>query len=192
MTDTENTNQVEETTILEEVETEESSESNIETSDEVEVSLEDQIQQKIQELEDLLNQEKDKALRAYAELENYKKRKNQEIDSFRLYANEKVILEFLPVLDNFERALESGKEDDAISDFGKGIQMILKQMQDALGRLNVEKIEALNQTFDPNFHQAVSQETVEGVDSNIVTKVMQNGFKLKDRVIRPSLVVVSN
>lgn len=160
-------------------------------AEEVEESQEAQLLKQVETLEEALKEEKDKALRALAELENYKRRKNQELESFKQYANEKVVVEFLPIVDNFERALESVNEKEPTADFVEGVRMILKQYHDVLSKLGVSKIEALNETFDPNMHQAISQESVDGVASNTVTQVMQNGYKLKDRVVRPSLVVVS-
>ncbi len=152
-------------------------------------------------LEDALSQAKEEsqlasndALKHLAELENFKKRKQQEVDSFKKYATESVILEMVSVLDTFELAChipESQRENAVLSQFIQGFELILKQFQQTLDRLNVTVIDPLNQLFDPNLHQAVSQEKKSGVEANHVIKVMQRGYKLYDKLIRPAMVVVS-
>ena len=138
------------------------------------------------------SESKEDALRNLAELENFKRRKQQEVDTFKKYASESVIIEFLPILDNFPIACEHAKNDEQDkSEVIKGFVMIQQLLATTLEKLNVSAIEALDQPFDPNLHQAISQEEKEGVKSDIVIKEMQKGYKLHDRVIRPSMVVVS-
>ncbi len=131
-------------------------------------------------------------LRARADLENFRRRSQQEVDTFKKYAAEKVVLEFLPVLDSFKLALDSLSADtDEIQTIRKGFDLIMKQFTSALEKLNVTPIEALNCPFDPHCHQAISQQAKEGVAANTVVQEVQKGFKLHDKVIRPSLVIVS-
>ena len=133
-----------------------------------------------------------KALRAAAEMENFKKRKNQEVETTKKYAAERVITEFMPFLDSFELAISHAETlPEATQNEIVGFINIHKQLVQAIEKLGVTKIDALNQAFDPNMHQAIAQEKQEGTDSGIVIKEMQKGFKLHDRVIRPSMVVVS-
>lgn len=135
---------------------------------------------------------KEEALRNLAELENFKRRKQQEVDTFKKYAAESVVTEFLPVVDNFLIACEHAKNDEQDkTEIVKGFVMIQQLLTTTLEKLNVTAIDALDQPFDPNIHQAISQEEKEGVKADIVIKEMQKGYKLHDRVIRPSMVVVS-
>ena len=140
------------------------------------------------ELIEQLKEEKDKALRAYAELENYKKRKDQETITFKKYVAEGVVSTLLPVLDSFDRACEHANHDDETV---QGFILIQKQFHDALEKCHVTQIEALNQPFDPNCHEAVMQEESDKVESQMVIKELQKGYKLHDRVIRPAMVVVA-
>lgn len=146
----------------------------------------------LEKLNQEIQSEKEKALRAFAELENFRKRSQQEVESFKKYASEKVILEFLPILDSFVLACdhaqkESGQKNSVID----GFVLIQRQLVSALERLNVSPIEALDQPFNPNFHQAISQQKVEGKTSGTIIQEVQKGYKLHDRVLRPSLVIIA-
>ena len=145
-----------------------------------------------QAIEDAL-QLKEQSLRSLAELENVKRRKEQEkLDSIK-YANEKLIMELLPVLDSFDLAMSQSNvtESDEVKAVLTGFEMIKKQIEQFLTKCGVERIVALDQPFDPNLHQGISQESHPDKDENTVIKEMQSGYKLNDRVIRPSMVVVS-
>lgn len=132
---------------------------------------------------------KDTLQRLQADFNNFRRRTQQEKESLSIYANEKIITDLLPVIDNMERALEAC--DDKESDMYKGIELVYKQLKDTLAKFSVEEIAAQDETFDPNFHMAVMQEPVEGVEPNKVIQVLQRGYKLSNRVIRPSMVKVS-
>jgi molecular chaperone GrpE len=132
---------------------------------------------------------KDTLQRLQADFNNFRRRTQQEKESLSIYANEKIITDLLPVIDNMERALEAC--DDKESDMYKGIELVYKQLKDTLSKFSVEEIAAQNEDFDPNFHMAVMQEPVEGVEPNKVIQVLQRGYKLSSRVIRPSMVKVS-
>lgn len=135
---------------------------------------------------------KEDSLRSMAELENFKKRKNNEVDSFKKFAKEDAVREFLPILDNFSIACEhANKEDQNQTETIKGFVMISKQIESVMEKLDVKVIDAVNQPFDPNFHQAIGQEKQADVESNVVIKEVQKGFLLHDRVIRPAMVIVS-
>ena len=136
------------------------------------------------EIEDM----KSLAQRTQADFINYKKRVEREKGELTVFANERIVTEMLTIIDNFERALESEKENCDTS-FFKGVEMILKQFVDTLSKFGLEKIEADGKDFDPNFHHAVMQEEADEPDK--VTEVIQKGYKLKDRVIRPAMVKVS-
>lgn len=142
--------------------------------------------------DELVQQYKDDALRYMADLENFKKRKNNEVDSFKKFAKEDAIREFLPILDNFTIACEHAqKEDQNQQETIKGFVLISKQIESVLEKLDVKVINSLNEKFDPNFHQAIGQEKNDEVESNVVIKEVQKGFLLFDKVIRPSMVIVS-
>lgn len=179
--------------IKEELSTEETStEEDVIDAPVEELSEVDQLNEKIKELEESVTTEKDKYLRACAEIENVKKRKNQEIENTRKFSNEKLIQEFLPILDSFDRAkdhLDQLKNVD--EEVLNGFTMITKQFSSTFEKLSVEAIDALNKKFDPNEHQAMMSEENKEVDPDTVIRVLQTGYKLNGRVIRPSMVVVS-
>ena len=127
--------------------------------------------------------------KAYADTENIRKRNQQELELAKKYRIQSFAVDLLPALDNLERALSSLEDKDSL--IGKGIQMTFSQLMESLKKEGVEEIQALNQPFDANFHQALMAEKVEGVDPNIVIEVLQKGYVLKDRLLRPSLVKVS-
>ncbi len=127
---------------------------------------------------------------AYADTENLKKRLNAEAEMTRKYRIQSFALEILPVIDNLERAL-SQEVSDEFKPFVDGIRMIYAQLIKALKDEGVEEIDCLNKPFDANFHQALMSEKVEGTEPGIVIQVLQKGYKLKDRILRPSMVKVS-
>lgn len=131
---------------------------------------------------------KDQYLRLMADFQNYKRRVAKEREDTRAYANEKIVTELLTVLDNFDRAMEH----DADEGFKEGMQMILDQFNDVLKHAGVEEIEALGSEFDPNVHNAVLMEDTDEVESGHVSCVLQKGYKLNGKVIRPAMVKVAN
>lgn len=150
---------------------------------------EKKINDKIEELEKQIEDRDDKYKRLQAEYSNYMRRTQEEKQTIGIFANEKIITELIPVIDSMERAMDacSDKEDNMY----KGIELVHKQLMDCLQKFEVEEISALNEDFDPNLHLAVMQESVEGVEPNKVIMVMQKGYKLKTKVIRPTMVKVS-
>lgn len=151
----------------------------VETIDETE-----SLKQQIEEL-------KDQLLRNAAELENFKRRINEERVREAKYRSQSIVTNIIPAIDNFERALSTTVEDENTKTFLTGFKMIHAQLVEALKQEGVEVIEAEGVAFDPTVHQAVMQEAVEGVESGMVLQELQKGYKLKDRVIRPSMVKVS-
>lgn len=152
----------------------------------------------IAELEEKIKTLTEQNLRNLAELENFKKRKEQEVFSFKQYAAESFAKELLPVVDSFERAVlhfekaEDKTELDAETKQGiQGFLMIQKQVLTALEKMGVKAMNAQNQPFDPHFHQAVSQVDAPDVKSDMVVDELQKGYLLHDRVLRPALVAVS-
>lgn len=150
-----------------------------------------ELEAKIAELEQALADQKNAYYKAYADTENLKKRLHAEAETTRKYRIQSFALELLPILDALERALAVPSEDENIQNYVKGFEMIHDQLVGILEKEGVKEIEALNKPFDHNYHQALMQEPVEGVESGIVVEVLQKGYMLKDRVLRAALVKVS-
>ena len=132
-------------------------------------------------------------LRSKAELINYRKRKDEEVARMLKYANEDLVKELLPTIDNLERALklEEDAESEDVSKFLSGVKLIYCSTIATLEKYGVKAIDGANKLFDPTYHQAVMTEQVEGVEPGMVLEVLQKGYLLKDKVIRPAMVKVS-
>ena len=130
-----------------------------------------------------------KYMRLMADFQNQKKRFDKEKADIYQYANEKIVKNLLEVLDNFERALDATK--DADPSLHDGMELIFKQLMTALENAGVAEIKALGEEFDPNFHNAVMMDETDEYESNKVSGVMQKGYTLNSRVIRPSMVKVA-
>ena len=165
--------------ITEEVEKEEEPEEK-----EEELSPEQEIEKLNEEIAILKNE----YAKAYADTENTRRRLQTEFEQLSKYQMQNFALDILPVLDNCERALAQETTDEA---YRKGVEMIYEQLKQALSKEGVEEIEALDQPFDPNWHQALLSEKVEGKEPGVVIEVLQKGYKLKDRILRASMVKVS-
>ena len=133
--------------------------------------------------------ESERYMRLMAEFQNYKKRAAKEKTDTLQYANEKIVGDLLPVIDNFERALAT--ETDDLEGYAKGMQLIFEQFKKALENAGLEEIKAMDEEFDPNVHNAVMTDNVEDKDDGKITKVLQKGYKLRDKVVRPSMVAVN-
>lgn len=129
-------------------------------------------------------------LRLLAEFQNFKKRSAKEKSDIHAYANEKIIGDLLPILDNFERALASNAMDDPEA-YAKGMSMIFEQMKTALEKAGLQEIEALGKEFNPNMHNAVVSEESDEHESGHVSKELQKGYTLNGKVVRPTMVAVA-
>ncbi len=145
----------------------------------------DTIQALTEENEQLRND----LLRKIAEFDNFKKRTAKEKDDIFMFAKANFALPIITVMDNFERALETECSDE---NFKKGVEMIFSQLSEDLKKLGVEEIVSLNETFNPEFHNAVNQVEDENFGDNTVCQVFQKGYKIGDKVIRHAMVVVAN
>ena len=148
-------------------------------------------EKKLEELQNEVNTLKDKNMRIAAEMVNTLRRKDEETNRLLKYSNESLITELLPVIDNFERALNVDAKTTDIESYQKGMTMIYNSLKNILEKFEVKEIEAIDKEFDPSFHQAVMQEEEEGTKENIVIEVLQKGYTYKDKVIRPAMVKVS-
>ena len=134
----------------------------------------------------------ERLLRVSADFENFKKRSFRETDDFRKYANELLLLELLTVVDNLERAIQStSSENNEAGCVIEGVEMTLKALLKIFERFSVKLIEAVGKPFDPNFHQAMMQEASDLYPENTIISEFQKGYMLHDRLLRPSMVVVS-
>jgi molecular chaperone GrpE len=133
----------------------------------------------------------DKYLRALAELDNQRKRSMREKEELQKYANERLILEILPVIDNFERAIDAGKQADNVAQMVDGVKMILKQLREILEKEGVAPFESLGEKFDPYKHEALLAIESKEHEPYTVLEEIQKGYTMKDRVIRPAKVTVS-
>ena len=130
-------------------------------------------------------------LRTAADFENYKRRTAQEKDDLLKYSNARLMGELLPVLDNFQLALRTPGESQEAQNVIKGVEMIYRQMVQALEQAGMTKIEAVGQPFNPNLHEAIMQVEDDTVPEDTVVEELRAGYMLKERVIRPSMVKVS-
>jgi molecular chaperone GrpE len=148
----------------------------------------DALKKSLQESDSRTSEYKDNWLRSQAEFQNYRKR--IERDNEMMYASMKgdIVKKVLPVLDDLERALQNRSAEDS---WASGIELIARKFQTILENEGVKKIEALGMEFDPNFHEAISHEPADGAHSGHVIGVVQNGYMIGDRVIRPALVRVA-
>ena len=146
---------------------------------------------KLEELQNEINTLKDKNMRIAAEMVNTLRRKDEETTRLLKYSNESLITELLPVIDNFERALNVDAKTVDVESYQKGMTMIYNSLKNILEKFEVKEIEAIDKEFDPSYHQAVMQEEKEGTKENIVIEVLQKGYTYKDKVIRPAMVKVS-
>ncbi|MBO5513636.1 MAG: nucleotide exchange factor GrpE [Mogibacterium sp.] len=134
-------------------------------------------------------EESERYMRLMAEFQNFKRRAAREKSDIHAYANERIVSDLLPVLDNFERALNT--ETDEFEAYAKGMELIFEQLKTALEKAGVKEIEALGCDFDPNVHNAVMTDNTDDYENDKISKVLQKGYKLNDKVVRPSMVAVN-
>jgi molecular chaperone GrpE len=146
---------------------------------------------KYQELEAELSEVQEQLLRTAADAENFKKRLQREKEEQTRYANESLMRELLPAIDNLERALEHSRSESDQGSLVEGLNMTLKGFLGTLARFGCTQVEAEGKPFDPNFHEAVSQEDSADHEPNTVLNELQKGYMLKERLLRPAMVLVS-
>lgn len=154
------------------------------TDEETDEGLDGQLEEKDKEIEELTN----RLLRLQADFMNYKNRVEKDRENMFAYATEDLINQLLPILDNFERALDSVEEKDG---FYQGVNMIYEQFLGVLKDNGLCEIQCIGKAFDPNLHHAVFMEETEDKEEGTVLEVLQKGYMLNDKVIRPSMVKVA-
>jgi molecular chaperone GrpE len=135
---------------------------------------------------------RDLALRSQADFENYKKRAAREKEEAIKYANSALLERLIAIADNFELGLEAARADGENSPVFSGMSMVLKQLMDFLTEHGLQPIDATGRKFDPNLHEAIAHEPSDKVSEGIVTRQTRRGYRMKDRLLRPSSVVVSS
>lgn len=153
-------------------------------------SLIRQLAEKVRENEEL-KEKNDQLLRHVADAENFKKRLEKERNDLKEFANESLIKDLLPVVDNLELAIEHGREQESDSALLKGVENVLKGFLQVITKFGVTPIKALGEKFDPAFHNAVMQKEDESVPDQTVIQELQKGYLLKSRLLRPAMVVVA-
>jgi len=149
------------------------------------------VDHELEALREQLQETQNRALRFQADLENYRKRADRQMEEERRYAALPLMRDLLPVLDNMGRAIESAEKTHDTASLLEGIKMVFDQFQNTLHQHHCTEIEAFEQPFDPNRHQAIAQQPSEQHPPNTVLMVTQTGFMLHDRVVRPTQVIVS-
>ena len=168
-----------------------------------------ELQEEQQELDSKLNEEmlkleeeintltetnkglEEKVKLAQAELINYRRRKDEETEGLLKFANQGIITDLLPIIDNFERFLSHSEDSEEIKKYSVGIKMIYNNLKDILKQYGVEEINRVGQSFNPNLEQALLVENDSSKEDDIVLEVLLKGYKLKDRVIRPASVKIN-
>jgi molecular chaperone GrpE len=163
------------------------------TEESVEETTENEVEEadEVTLLKQQLEEEKNRYLRLLADFENYKRRVQLDKEADTKYRAQSVLTDILPVLDNLERALAIQPTTEEAISLTKGVDMVYRSLQAALEKEGLEPIKSEGVPFDPNLHQAVMQEKDESQESGIVLQELQKGYKLKDRILRPSMVKVN-
>jgi molecular chaperone GrpE len=143
------------------------------------------------ELKAKLEEEENRYLRLQADFDNFRRRTRLDAEAAQKYRAQSLVTDILPALDNFERALKVDTEDEQMKALLQGMEMVYRQLLEALEKEGLEGIESVGQVFDPYQHQAVMQVEDASFESNTVVEEFQKGYKLKDKIIRPSMVKVN-
>ncbi|MDQ0213934.1 molecular chaperone GrpE [Oikeobacillus pervagus] len=190
MTEQQNLNETSEDRVSEQ--SEEIEEVSAEAKEQEEETVEETSEETVlKELEEKIEETENRYLRLMADFDNFRRRAQLDREASAKYRAQSLISDLLPVIDNFERALKVEATNDQSKSILEGMEMVYKGIIEALKKEGVEIIEAMGKEFDPNLHQAVMTAEDENYDSNIVVEEFQKGYKLKDRVIRPSMVKVN-
>ncbi len=168
-----------------EQEVEENQESEVIEPEMNEESELESLQKQVDELEN-------KYLRTQAEYDNFRRRTREERSADAKYRSQKLAEELLPAIDNFERALAVQSDHEEVNSLLTGMEMVYRQLKDALAKEGIEEVGAQGEEFNPHLHQAVMQVESDEYDSDVIVEVLQKGYKLNERVLRPAMVKVSS
>ena len=178
--------------ILEETQQEETSK-ELEPLEEAIARVQELEEQLKAQVEETAKKEQDILLRTRAEIDNMRRRTEQDVEKAHKFALEKFAKDILNTIDNLERALATpaNKEDESVKALFDGVELTLKELVSTVGRFGVEAVGVVGDAFNPDLHQAISMQPAEGVESNQITTVLQKGYTLNGRVIRPAMVMVA-
>jgi len=146
---------------------------------------------KIDEIQGVADKDYELFLRAQAEIENMKKRFKKEREDLLKFSNESLIKQLLSVVDNLEKAISHSQEQSSLKALTEGVELTLQGLRDTLSKAGLNEIKTTGETFDPNFHEAVSEQENNSVEPGIILHELQKGYTLNDRLIRPAMVVIS-
>ena len=168
-------------------------ENGIETPSEAQVLTLEQALERLEDAEEAAGKAKGDLLRVQAEMQNLRRRTEQDIEKAHKYGQEKFSTELLSVMDNLERALDaaSQQEDEVVKAIYEGVDLTLKSFTDCFSKFDIEAVDPLGEPFDPQLHQAMSMQEAPDAEPNTVISVMQKGYTLHGRVIRPAMVMVA-
>lgn len=159
--------------------------------EQVELTIEEQYEARIAELQAKLEDEENRHLRLRADFDNMRRRSQLDREAAEKYRAQKLLSDLLPVLDNFERALQVEATSEEATSIVKGIEMVYRSLVEATEKEGLQVIKAEGEAFDPNFHQAVMQEQDSEKEAGVILRELQKGYILKDRVLRPTMVSVN-
>ncbi|WP_374965884.1 nucleotide exchange factor GrpE [Lysinibacillus sp. RS5] len=166
-------------------------ENEVEVGQETELTIEEQYEAKLAELQAKLADEENRHLRLRADFDNIRRRSQLEREAAEKYRAQSLLSDLLPVIDNFERALQVEATSDETASIVKGIEMVYRSLLEATEKEGLQIIKAEGEQFDPNVHQAVMQEQDSEKETGVVLRELQKGYMLKDRVLRPTMVSVN-
>lgn len=145
----------------------------------------------LEKLQAELQEQQQRTLRVQADFDNFRRRTQKEKEDLGKYASSKLITELLPVIDNFERALQASEENPEFESFSKGVNMIFRQLESVLATEGLSAMKSVGEPFNPEYHQAIMQVESDEFEEGIVVEEVQKGYMLKDKVLRPAMVKVS-
>lgn len=146
---------------------------------------------RLQEMEQALEEQKNLYLRTLADFQNYRRRQNEEMERQRIRVLETLLEDLLPILDNFERALQAAEATRELEPLLEGVKMTDRQIKALLARFDIHPIEAVGKPFDPNLHEAIQRVESEEYEDGIIIDEVERGYRMGERVIRPSKVIVA-
>ncbi|WP_375199510.1 nucleotide exchange factor GrpE [Bacillus sp. RS11] len=166
-------------------------ENEVEVGQETELTIEEQYEAKLAELQAKLDDEENRHLRLRADFDNIRRRSQLDREAAEKYRAQSLLSDLLPVIDNFERALQVEATSEETASIVKGIEMVYRSLLEATEKEGLQIIKAEGEQFDPNVHQAVIQEQDSEKETGVVLRELQKGYMLKDRVLRPTMVSVN-
>ena len=166
-------------------------ENEVEVGQETELTIEEQYEAKLAELQAKLDDEENRHLRLRADFDNIRRRSQLDREAAEKYRAQSLLSDLLPVIDNFERALQVEATSEETASIVKGIEMVYRSLLEATEKEGLQIIKAEGEQFDPNVHQAVMQEQDSEKETGVVLRELQKGYMLKDRVLRPTMVSVN-